>query len=174
MKNENSKLLLGLGLGAIVGVAVGYLLTGENRRKVEEDLREVGHGIKDGAKSVFSKVKSKAEKAGSKFAGKTGEWSEKAADKAEGGGPPRADLQSVHDDAGPAGKVHEARRVRVHAHRRVDSRQPARRGDRAVQQREGRRVLLPAQHARGRRGHHADERRHGDHLRLRLEPAGGA
>ena len=59
MKSENSKLLLGLGIGALVGAAVGYLMTGEHRRKLEEDLREVGHGIKDGARSVFSKVKAK-------------------------------------------------------------------------------------------------------------------
>ena len=48
MKSENSKLLLGLGIGALVGAAVGYLMTGEHRRKLEEELREVGHGIKDG------------------------------------------------------------------------------------------------------------------------------
>ena len=82
MKSENSKLLLGLGIGALVGAAVGYLMTGEHRRKLEEELREVGHGIKDGARSVFSKVKAKAEHAGSKFAGKAGEWSEEAGDKA--------------------------------------------------------------------------------------------
>lgn len=63
MKSENSKLLLGLGIGALVGAAVGYLMTGEHRRKLEEELREVGHGIKDGARSVFSKVKAKAEHA---------------------------------------------------------------------------------------------------------------
>ena len=67
MKSENSKLLLGLGIGALVGAAVGYLMTGEHRQKLEEELREVGHGIKDGARSVFSKVKAKAEHAGSKF-----------------------------------------------------------------------------------------------------------
>ncbi|MFR4043711.1 MAG: hypothetical protein ACLTZU_01125 [Odoribacter splanchnicus] len=72
MKSENSKLLLGLGIGALVGAAVGYLMTGEHRQKLEEELREVGHGIKDGARSVFSKVKAKAEHAGSKFAGKAG------------------------------------------------------------------------------------------------------
>ena len=92
MKSENSKLLLGLGIGALVGAAVGYLMTGEHRRKLEEDLREVGHGIKDGARSVFSKVKAKTEHAGSKFADKAGEWSVgdkaqqwagKAGDKAE-------------------------------------------------------------------------------------------
>lgn len=82
MKSENSKLLLGLGIGALVGAAVGYLMTGEHRQKLEEELREVGHGIKDGARSVFSKVKAKAEHAGSKFAGKAGEWSEEAGDKA--------------------------------------------------------------------------------------------
>lgn len=83
MKSETSKLLLGLGLGAVVGVAVGYLLTGDNRKKLEEDLNHVGHGIKDGVKSAFTKVKSKAEEAGSHFAGKAGEWSEKAGEKAE-------------------------------------------------------------------------------------------
>lgn len=83
MKNEGSKLLLGLGIGAVVGLAIGYLITDENRRKVENDIREVGHGIKEGAKSVFSKVKSKAEHAGSEFAGKAEEWSDKAGDKAE-------------------------------------------------------------------------------------------
>ena len=57
MKSENSKLLLGLGIGALVGAAVGYLMTGEHRQKLEEELREVGHGIKDGARSVFSKPK---------------------------------------------------------------------------------------------------------------------
>ena len=82
MKSENSKLLLGLGIGALVGAAVGYLMTGEHRQKLEEELREVGHGIKDGARSVFSKVKAKAEHAGSKFASKAGEWSEEAGDKA--------------------------------------------------------------------------------------------
>ena len=71
MKSENSKLLLGLGIGALVGAAVGYLMTGEHRRKLEEELREVGHGIKDGARSVFSKVKAKAE-----------EWAEAAGNKA--------------------------------------------------------------------------------------------
>ena len=85
MKSENSKLLLGLGIGALVGAAVGYLMTGEHRRKLEEDLREVGHGIKDGARSVFSKVKAKTEHAGSKFADKAGEWSEEVGDKANNG-----------------------------------------------------------------------------------------
>lgn len=84
MKSENSngKMLLGLGLGALLGVAIGYYMTPEHRRKLEEDLQEVGHGIKDGVKSTFSKVKSKAEHAGSKMAEKAGEWSEKADEKA--------------------------------------------------------------------------------------------
>ncbi len=39
MKSESSKLWLGLGIGAVVGMAVGYLMTGENRRKVEDGIR---------------------------------------------------------------------------------------------------------------------------------------
>lgn len=84
MKSENSngKMLLGLGLGALLGVAIGYYMTPEHRRRLEEDLHEVGHGIKDGVKSTFSKVKSKAEQAGSRMAEKAGEWSDKADEKA--------------------------------------------------------------------------------------------
>lgn len=94
MKNEGSKLLLGLGLGALIGVAVGYYMTGDNRKKLEEDLHRVGDHIKDGVKSTFSKVKAKAEEMGSKAAGhmdeagekmknKAGEWSEKAEEKTD-------------------------------------------------------------------------------------------
>lgn len=82
MKNDNSKLLLGLGLGAVVGIAVGYLLTGDNRKKLGEELHEVGHTVKDGVKSAFSKVKSKAEYAGSRMADGVEEMSDKAKDKA--------------------------------------------------------------------------------------------
>lgn len=85
MKSENSsgKFLLGIGLGVLAGVAVSYLMNGENRRKLEQDFNEVGHGIKDGVKSAFTKVKSKMEHAGSESADKVGKWSEKAGDKAE-------------------------------------------------------------------------------------------
>lgn len=82
MKSENSKLLVGLGLGALVGVAIGCYLTAERRKKLEEDLREVGHSIKDGAKTVFSKVKENVEYAGAQAAGKAEEWAEKAGEKA--------------------------------------------------------------------------------------------
>lgn len=83
MKSENSKLLVGLGLGALVGVTVGYLMSGDHRKKLESNLNEMGHGIKDGVKSVFSKVKSKAEHVGAQVAGKANDWSEKAANKAD-------------------------------------------------------------------------------------------
>ncbi len=78
MKSENSngKLLLGIGLGVLAGVAVTYLMNGEHRRKLEEDLNEV-------VKSAFSKVKSKVERAGSDAADKVGRWSEAAGNKAE-------------------------------------------------------------------------------------------
>lgn len=83
MKDENAKLLLGLGLGAIVGVAVGYLLTGDNRKRLSEDLHEAGNGIRDGVKSAFSNVKSKAERTGAKMAGHVEDMAEKVKDKAE-------------------------------------------------------------------------------------------
>ena len=38
MKSETSKLLLGFGLGALVGTAIGYLLTEDNRKKVSKGV----------------------------------------------------------------------------------------------------------------------------------------
>ena len=83
MKSESSKLLLGLGIGTVVGIAVGYLLNGNSRHQLEHKMCEMGHDIKEGAKSVFSGMKAKAEYAGAKMAGKAEEWSEKAEQKAE-------------------------------------------------------------------------------------------
>ena len=34
MKHETANLLLGLGIGAVVGVAVGYLIVADNRKKI--------------------------------------------------------------------------------------------------------------------------------------------
>lgn len=34
MKHETSNLLIGLGIGAVVGVAVGYLMVADNRKKI--------------------------------------------------------------------------------------------------------------------------------------------
>ena len=34
MKHETANLLLGLGIGAVVGVAVGYLMVADNRKKL--------------------------------------------------------------------------------------------------------------------------------------------
>lgn len=80
-ENLNGRMLVGLGLGALIGVAVGYCMTPARRQKLAEDLTEVGHGIKDGVKAAFSKARMKAEQTGSKVARKAGEWSEKADEK---------------------------------------------------------------------------------------------
>ena len=83
MKNENSKLLLGLGIGAVVGITVGYLLNTASRHQLEHKMCEMGNEIKEGAKTVFSEVKSKAEQAGEKVAEKAEEKAKEWADEAE-------------------------------------------------------------------------------------------
>lgn len=109
MKNENSKLLLGLGLGAVVGIAVGYLLTGDNRKKLSEELHEVGNGVKDGVKSAFSKVKSKAEYAGSRMADRMENMAEKVKDKA-GEWAERADVRTSEMADDVSQRANDARR----------------------------------------------------------------
>ena len=59
MKSESTKLLLGLGIGTAIGVAVGYLLNGNSRHRLEHKMCEMGHEIKEEAKSVFSSMKAK-------------------------------------------------------------------------------------------------------------------
>ncbi|MEG0795012.1 MAG: YtxH domain-containing protein [Odoribacter sp.] len=83
MKSEDSKLLWGLGVGALVGMAVGYYMTSERRKRLGEDLREMGHHIQDRAKSAYSKAKSKAEEATSRAAKRTEEWAERMGTEAE-------------------------------------------------------------------------------------------
>ena len=63
MKSESSKMLLGLGIGTAIGVVVGYLLNGNCRHQLEHKMCEMGHEIKEEAKSVFSGMKAKVEEA---------------------------------------------------------------------------------------------------------------
>ena len=51
MKHETTNLLLGLGIGAVVGVAVGYLMVADNRKKLAEEL-QAKSGIEVDRKNV--------------------------------------------------------------------------------------------------------------------------
>ena len=53
MKNVDSKLLLGL----VVGAAVGYLAASDKREQLLEDLKEVAGKVKDGFNSALAKAK---------------------------------------------------------------------------------------------------------------------
>lgn len=61
MKHETTNLLLGLGIGAVVGVAVGYLMVADNRKKLAEELDHVVSKVKEDVKDVCSKAKNKAD-----------------------------------------------------------------------------------------------------------------
>lgn len=56
MKSENGKLLLGLGIGILVGGAIGLYLAAD-KEQLKEDLGNMVDGVKDGAKNVYGKVK---------------------------------------------------------------------------------------------------------------------
>ena len=60
MKHETSNLLIGLGIGA-VGVAVGYLMVADNRKKLAEEFDRAVSKVKEEVKDVYSKAKNKAE-----------------------------------------------------------------------------------------------------------------
>ena len=70
MKHETSNLLIGLGIGAVVGVAVGYLMVADNRKKLfgtittkklAEEFDHAVSKVKEEVKDVYSKAKNKAE-----------------------------------------------------------------------------------------------------------------
>lgn len=61
MKHETANLLLGLGIGAVVGVAVGYLIVADNRKKLAEEFDHVVSKVKEDVKDVYAKAKNKAD-----------------------------------------------------------------------------------------------------------------
>lgn len=61
MKQENAKLLLGLGIGALVGVAVGYLIVADNRKKLADGIDCAVTKVKDEVKQAYTKAKSKVD-----------------------------------------------------------------------------------------------------------------
>lgn len=83
MKHETTNLLLGLGIGAVVGVAVGYLMVADNRKKLAEEFDHAVSKVKDEVKSAYSKAKSKAEETREHVTENVHEVAEKVAGKTE-------------------------------------------------------------------------------------------
>lgn len=81
MKDENAKLLLGLGIGAVVGVAIGYLMVADNRRKLADGIDHAVSKVKDEVHSVYAKAKSKAEDAKEHAVDQVNHVAEKVAEK---------------------------------------------------------------------------------------------
>ncbi len=82
MKSENAKLLIGLGIGAIVGAAIAYLMTSEKKEKLVEDLHQSMDEVKENIKTMAAKAKVKAEETAAGMAEKTEHVAEKVAEKA--------------------------------------------------------------------------------------------
>ena len=53
MKHETSNLLIGLGIGAVVGVAVGYLMVADNRKKLAEEFDHAVSKVKEEVTEVY-------------------------------------------------------------------------------------------------------------------------
>lgn len=74
MKSETSKLLLGFGLGALVGTAVGYLLTEDNRKKVGKGIQTAVDKVKEQAAEVKAYATEKAGQLKEKAGEKANDW----------------------------------------------------------------------------------------------------
>lgn len=81
MKQENAKLLLGLGIGAVVGVAIGYLMVADNRKKLAEEIDHAVSKVKEEARHVYSKAKAKADGVKEQVEEDINEVAEKVAEK---------------------------------------------------------------------------------------------
>ena len=71
MKHETSNLLIGLGIGAVVGVAVGYLMVADNRKKLAEEFDHAVSKAKNKAENVKEHVTEDVNHVAEKVAGKT-------------------------------------------------------------------------------------------------------
>lgn len=77
----NSKLMLGLGLGAIIGGVVTYLAGTRKGRKLRSDVCCALHEIGDDAEELVYAAKDKAEQIGHKVASKVANKTEAAKEK---------------------------------------------------------------------------------------------
>ena len=62
MKDENVKLVLGLGLGILIGGAIGAYLVAD-KKKLREEFDHLVEEVKGGAKTVYDKMKPEAKAA---------------------------------------------------------------------------------------------------------------
>lgn len=83
MKHETGNLLLGLGIGAAMGLAIGYLMNPENRRKLANEVDHAVNKVKDEARNVYSKAKNKAEDVKDHVAENVNHTAEKVANKTQ-------------------------------------------------------------------------------------------
>jgi gas vesicle protein len=83
MKSETSKLLLGFGLGALVGTAIGYLLTEDNRKKVSKGVHTALEKVKEQAAEVKAYATEKAGQLKEKVGEKSEQLKEKIGEKPE-------------------------------------------------------------------------------------------
>ncbi|MDR1224734.1 MAG: YtxH domain-containing protein [Tannerella sp.] len=59
--NVNSKLLLGLVIGAAIGVTIGYLAATDKKEQILDELNGFVGKIKEGVSSTINKYKSNAD-----------------------------------------------------------------------------------------------------------------
>lgn len=79
----SGKLLLGLGIGAVIGGVLGYLANSSKGRKMRMDMCCAAQEIEEDAYEMIAAAKQKAEKAGEKLVNKTADKIEKARQKVD-------------------------------------------------------------------------------------------
>lgn len=62
MRNDDSKLLLGVLLGAAIGATVTYLLTSDKKEQWMEEINVAADKVKDGLNNVVTKIKDSTKK----------------------------------------------------------------------------------------------------------------
>lgn len=94
MKSETAKMLFGFGLGALVGTAVGYLLTEDNRKKVGKGIQDAFDKVKEQAAEAKAYAVGKAEKLAGKAGEKVNDWKKEMDDL-------RRDMEAIQSGKTP-------------------------------------------------------------------------